>query len=181
MQQGNRLNLGRIPKRAEVWFMGDLSMELFPMAVASLLDHFSALGDPQQSWKLVCPLPEFLLVILCEAMARTQNIVETRQWAGPRLAFLPFGRNMPPHDTLCGVLDAATFSACFTAWVASLADAAAEIVATDGQTSRRAHGVDAHPRHVVSAWALRPRCPHPRDSRPGGEDRLSNQPGPRLR
>jgi len=27
--------------------MGDLAMEVFPVAVASLLDHFSALGDPR--------------------------------------------------------------------------------------------------------------------------------------
>jgi len=153
----------------------------YSRTVAASLDHFPALGDPQQFWKGVCPLPEILLVILCEATARAQNIVELRQWAGPRLAFLPFARNMPSHDTLCGVLDAATFSACFTAWVASLADAATEMVAIDGEISCRGHGVAAHPLHVVSAWALCPRCPHARDLRPGGEDRLSNQPGPRLR
>jgi predicted transposase YbfD/YdcC len=139
-------------------------MEVFPMAVASLLDHFSALGDPRQSWKVVYPLPEILLVVLCGTLAGAQNIVEIRQWAGHKLAFLrgflPFARGVPSHDTLCDVLnalDAATFSACFTAWVASLADTAPEIVAIDGKTSRRAHGVDAHPLHVVSAWASRQR------------------------
>lgn len=134
------------------------------MAVASLLDHFSALGDPRQSWKVVYPLPEILLVVLCGTLAGAQNIVEIRQWAGHKLAFLrgflPFARGVPSHDTLCDVLnalDAATFSACFTAWVASLADTAPEIVAIDGKTSRRAHGVEAHPLHVVSAWASRQR------------------------
>lgn len=134
------------------------------MAVASLLGHFSALGDPRQSWKVVYPLPEILLVVLCGTLAGAQNIVEIRQWAGHKLAFLrgflPFARGVPSHDTLCDVLnafDAATFSACFTAWVASLADTAPEIVAIDGKTSRRAHGVDAHPLHLVSAWASRQR------------------------
>lgn len=139
-------------------------MEVSPMAVASLLGHFSALDDPRQSWKVVYPLPEILLVVLCGTLAGAQNIVEIRQWAGHKLAFLrgflPFARGVPSHDTLCDVLnalEAATFSACFTAWVASLADAAPEIVAIDGKTSRRAHGVDGHPLHLVSAWASRQR------------------------
>lgn len=134
------------------------------MAAASLLDHFSALADPRQSWKVVYPLPEILLVVLCGTLAGAQNIVEIRQWAGHKLAFLqgflPFARGVPSHDTLCDVLnalDAATFSACFTAWVASLADSEPEMVAIDGKTSRRAHGTDAHPLHVVSAWASRQR------------------------
>ena len=134
------------------------------MAAASLLDHFSALADPRQSWKVVYPLPEILLVVLCGTLAGAQNIVEIRQWAGHKLAFLrgflPFARGVPSHDTLCDVLnalDAATFAACFTTWVTSLADSAPEIVAIDGKTSRRAHGVDTHPLHVVSAWASRQR------------------------
>ena len=32
---------------------------------ASLIEHFSALEDPRQSWKVVYPLPEVLLVVLC--------------------------------------------------------------------------------------------------------------------
>jgi hypothetical protein len=39
------------------------------MAVAWLFDHFPALGDPRQSWKVVYPLPEYLLVVLRGAMA----------------------------------------------------------------------------------------------------------------
>lgn len=68
--------------------MEDLSMEVFPMPVASLLDHLSALGAPRQSWKVVWPLPKILLVVLCSTMASPQNIVEIRQWAGHKLAFL---------------------------------------------------------------------------------------------
>lgn len=134
------------------------------MTGAALLDHFSALADPRQSWKVIYPLPEILLVVLCGTLAGAQNIVEIRQWAGHKLAFLrrllAFERGVPSHDTLCDVinaLDAATFSACFTNWVARLAEAAPDIVAIDGKTSRRAHGVNSDPLHLVSAWASRQR------------------------
>lgn len=80
------------------------------MAVASLFDNFSALGDPRQSWEVVYPLPEFLLVVLRGAMAGAQNIVETWQWAGFKLAvlrgLLPFACGVPSHDKLCDVLSA---------------------------------------------------------------------------
>jgi hypothetical protein len=85
-------------------------MEVSPMAVASLFDHFSALGDPRQSWEVVYPLPEFLLVVLRGAMAGGQNIVKIRQWARSKLAFLcgflPFARDVPVLDTLCDLLTA---------------------------------------------------------------------------
>jgi len=110
------------------------------------------------------PLPQIPLVVLCATMAGAQNIVEILHRAGHKLAFLrgfrPFAGGVPSDNTLCDVpnaLDAATLSACFTAWAASLAYAAPEIVAIDGKTSRRAHGVDAHPMHVVSAQASRQR------------------------
>lgn len=31
----------------------------------SFLDHFAALRDPRQGWKVVYPLPEMLLVVRC--------------------------------------------------------------------------------------------------------------------
>jgi len=130
----------------------------------ALLDHFSALDDPRQSWKVAYPLPELLLVVLCGTLAGGQNFVEITQWAERKLGFLrrlqPFARGIPSHDTLCDVmnaLDARTFSECFTAWVASLCDSDGEIVAIDGKTSRRARRGEAHPLHLVSAWASRQR------------------------
>ena len=39
------------------------------MAGSSYLDHFYALSDPRQSWKVVYPLPEILLIVLCGTMA----------------------------------------------------------------------------------------------------------------
>jgi predicted transposase YbfD/YdcC len=134
------------------------------MPSPALLDHVSAQGDPRQAWKVVYPLPEVLLVVLCGTLAGGQNFVEIRHWAGHKLDFLrrllPFARGIPSHDTLNDVmnaLDARTFAECFTAWVASLRDADPDFVAIDGKTSRRARRGEAHPLHVVSAWASRQR------------------------
>jgi len=39
----------------------------------SFLDHFAALRDPRQDWKVVFPLPEVLLVVLCSTLAGAQR------------------------------------------------------------------------------------------------------------
>lgn len=134
------------------------------MSSKSLLDHFSALTDPRQSWKVVYPLPEILLTILCGTMAGAEDFVEIERWANQKLDFLrrilPFEHGVPSHDTLNDVMNAlpsALFSECFAAWVAGLQDGDAEIVAIDGKTSRRARNGDTPPLHTVSAWASRQR------------------------
>ena len=134
------------------------------MAGTSLLDHFSALEDPRQAWKVGYPLPEILLVVLCGTIAGAENFVEVERWANRKLAFLrrllAFRRGVPSHDTLNDVMNALPaqlFSECFTAWVESLREAEPDLVAIDGKTSRRARRGAAHPLHLVSAWAARQR------------------------
>ena len=134
------------------------------MVGLALLDHFSALDDPRQAGKVVYPLPEVLLVVLCATLAGAQNFVEISHWARRKLEFLrrllPFRRGVPSHDTLNDVvnaLDAHTFAQAFTAWVESLREAEPDIVAIDGKSSRRAKRGEAHPLHLVSAWASRQR------------------------
>ena len=131
-----------------------------------LLDQFATLKDPRQGWKVVYPLPEVLLVVLCGTLAGAEDFVEIRRWGLLHLDFLrrfqPFARGIPSHDTLNDIinaLDAELFAACFTTWVASLRDAEPDIVAIDGKTSRRSHdrGKDRNPLHLVSAWASRQR------------------------
>jgi len=131
---------------------------------ASLLDHFAALEDPRQSWKVIYPLPEVLLIVLCGTLAGAEDFVEIEGWAEEKIdflrRFLPFARGVPSHDTLNDLMNALPsdlFTACFTAWVEGLRDGDPEIVAIDGKTSRRARTGDAHPLHLVSAWASRQR------------------------
>lgn len=136
------------------------------MSGRALLDHFSALEDPRQAWKVVYPLPEILLCVLCATMAGAEDFVEVERWARRKLdflrRFLPFAEGIPSHDTLNDVINALPaelFSDCFVSWVTGLRDADADIVAIDGKTSRRAHnrGKGQNPLHLVSAWATRQR------------------------
>ena len=132
----------------------------------SLIDQFSALEDPRQSWKVLFPLPEVLLLVLCGTLAGAEDFVEIRRWGQVHQDFLrrllPYKAGVPSHDTLKDVInaiDGALFAQCFTAWVEGLRApapvSAPEIVAIDGKTSRRTHdrGKDRGPLHMVSAWA----------------------------
>lgn len=136
------------------------------MASKALLDHFSALEDPRQAWKVVYPLPEILLTVLCATMAGAEDFVEIERWANRKLdvlcRLLPFNKGIPSHDTLNDVINALpapAFSDCFVSWVTGLRDTDPEIVAIDGKTSRRTHNTakGQNPLHLVSAWASRQR------------------------
>src|SRR3954447_23160045 len=137
------------------------------MSGRSLIEQFSALDDPRQAWKVLFPLPEILLVVLCGTLAGAEDFVEISRWSQMHQAFLrrllPFKAGVPSHDTLNDVVNAingALFAQCFTAWVEGLrepapATTAPEVVAIDGKTSRRTHDrrKDRGPLHLVSAWA----------------------------
>ena len=131
-----------------------------------LLDHFSALEDPRQQAKVLYPLPEILLLLLCATLAGADDVVEIALWGDEHLAFLrrflPCKHGVPSHDTLGEViaaLDPELFKACFAAWVEGLREAEPDLVAIDGKTSRRSHarGKGREPLHLVSAWATRQR------------------------
>src|SRR5208283_628483 len=112
------------------------SMPLSPRS-AALLDHFSALSDPRQSWRVLYPLPEILLLVLCATLAGMEDFVEITLWGRERLEFL---RRFLPY-------------------VEGLRDQEPEIIAIDGKTSRRTHARSkgVPPLHLVSAWASRQR------------------------
>jgi predicted transposase YbfD/YdcC len=150
--------------------MGDLERARLAMAdegsKRSLIEHFSALKDPRQAWKVIYPLPEIMLLVLCATLAGAEDFVEARLWGVKNLAFLrrflPFKDGPPSHDTLNDVinaLDPALFKTCFVTWVEGLREAEPDIVAIDGKTSRRTHNraKGREPLHLVSAWAARQR------------------------
>lgn len=132
----------------------------------SILDHFSTLKDPRQLCKVLYPLKEILLIILCATLSGADDFVEIEHWAKTKIdflrRFLPFNNGIPAHDTLNNVMNALpakAFSDCFISWVDSLKDCDFEFVAIDGKTSRRAHNKaqGQNPLHLVSAWASRQR------------------------
>jgi predicted transposase YbfD/YdcC len=132
----------------------------------SLLDHFSALKDPREQWRVVYPLPEVVLLLLCGTLSGMEDFTEINLWGRERLdflrRFLPFERGVPSHDVLNDIvnaMDPKVFQDCFTSWVETLRDSDPEIVAIDGKTSRRTHARSKgrEPLHMVSAWASRQR------------------------
>jgi predicted transposase YbfD/YdcC len=131
-----------------------------------LLGHFSKLGDPRQSGKVVFPLPEIMLLVLAATIAGADDLVEVHEWGLEHLDFLrsclPFRDDIPSHDTLADVLNALDqelFKTCFMDWVEDLRDSDPDVIAIDGKTSRRTHdrSKDRKPLHLVSAWASRQR------------------------
>ena len=126
------------------------------------LDQFAALRDPRQAAKVLYPLPELLLLLLCGTVAGADDFVELTLWGREHLAFLrrflPFTHGIPSHDTLCEVIaaiDPTLFKTCFTNWVERLRLPGPETIAIDGKTSRRSHARSKGrgPLHTVSAWA----------------------------
>src|SRR5215210_4782177 len=114
--------------------MGPLEAARYPMAenggARSLIDPFAVLADPRQSWKVVYPLPEVLLLVLCGTLAGAEDFVEIRRWGmvnqGFLQRFLPFAEGIPSHDTLndlVNALDGDLFAACFSKWARACARA----------------------------------------------------------
>ncbi len=131
-------------------------------AAVPFLTQFAALRDPRQTAKVLYPLPELLLLLLCGTVAGADDFVELTLWGDEHLAFLrrflPFAHGIPSHDTLCEVVaavDPELFKTCFTNWVERLRLPGPDAIAIDGKTSRRSHARSKGrgPLHTVSAWA----------------------------
>lgn len=137
-----------------------------PRRSRSLMDHFSAVADPREGWRVLYPLRELLLLVLSATLAGMEDFVEIKLWGEQRLDFLrrfyPYERGVPSHDVLndlINALDPEMFKTCFSAWIEDLREAEPDLIAIDGKTSRRSHdrSKGRTPLHMVSAWASRQR------------------------
>lgn len=99
-------------------------MPVSPASSRAIPDHFSARSDPRpdprQCWRVVYPLPEVLLLVLCATLSGMEDVVEIRLWGAERMdclrRFLAFERGLPSHDTVNDVinaLDPELFQSCF--------------------------------------------------------------------
>src|SRR5829696_4113860 len=134
--------------------------------LARLLEHFSALADVRERWRVAYPLPEVLLLVVCGTIASGDDYDDIRDWGEAQLAFLrrflPYHHGLPCADwlrTLMNRLDPALFSACFMAWVREVRPDAPDLIAIDGKTARRSHdrGTGKQALHLVSAFATNER------------------------
>jgi predicted transposase YbfD/YdcC len=128
----------------------------------ALLDHFSIIEDPRQTWRVAHPLPEVLLLVVCGTMADCDDFDGIALWGKKHLTFLrrylPFHYGVPGGrwlNLLMNRIDPALFSAAFTAWVRETWPDRPNLVAIDGKTSRRSHDrtEGKAPLHLVSAFA----------------------------
>ena len=128
----------------------------------SLLDHFSAIKDTRQPWKVMYPLREVILLVVCGTIADCDDYDDIAEWGEAHVDFLrsmsEFHYGIPCEDWLRVIMnriDPALFSTCFEAWVAERWPGTACLVALDGKTSRGSHDEAAGRRalHLVSAFA----------------------------
>ncbi|KQY49048.1 hypothetical protein ASD32_01810 [Rhizobium sp. Root483D2] len=49
---------------------------------------FSTLSEPRQGWRVIYPLPEVLLLVLCATLCGMEDFVEIRLWGEERMDFL---------------------------------------------------------------------------------------------
>ena len=132
----------------------------------SLLEHFSEVTDDREPCKVMYPLSEILLLVVCATIADCDDYDEIADWGEAHIEFLrrflPYHWGIPCEDWLRKVmnrLDPGLFSACFTDWAMELRPDAPDLVAIDGKTSRRSHDRRSGKKalHLVSAWACRER------------------------
>ena len=130
--------------------------------LAALLDHFSAIEDTRQPWKVMYLLREVLFLTVCGTIAGCDDYEDIADWGEAHLSFLrgfcEFYHGIPCADwlrTLMNRIDPALFSACFSAWVAEMWPERIGQIAIDGKTSRRSHdrGKGQKALHLVSAFA----------------------------
>src|SRR5712672_2880892 len=69
--------------------MGTMLHEEAPRArLAVLLKHFSQLGDDREPWRVMYPLKEVMLLIVCATIAGCDDFEDICAWGRQRLDFL---------------------------------------------------------------------------------------------
>ena len=143
--------------------MGTMLDEEAPRArLAVLLKHFSQLGDDREPWRVMYPLKEVMLLIVCATIAGCDDFEDICAWGRQRLDFLrtfsEFHHGIPCERWLCKLVnrvDPIVFGRCFASWVAALWPNRHDLIAIDGKTARRTHdrrkGLKAL--HTLSAYA----------------------------
>ena len=128
----------------------------------SLLEHFSEIGDERQPCKVMYPLSEVLLLVVCGTMAACDDYDDIVLWGNKHLTFLrglqEYHYGIPCADWLRVVMNRIgpeLFASCFLNFVAERLPGAVGQIAIDGKTSRRSHdrGRGQAALHLVSAYA----------------------------
>jgi predicted transposase YbfD/YdcC len=130
--------------------------------LALLLKHFSELDDDREAWRVLYPIKEVLLLVVCATIASCDDFDDIVEWGEQHLDFLrrfsEFYHGIPCARWLRDLvnrIDPVLFQRCFNSWVAAVWPDRHEFIAIDGKTSRRTHdhrkGLKAL--HTLSAYA----------------------------
>jgi len=130
--------------------------------VALLLKQFSRLADDREPWRVVYPLAEVLLLLTCATIASCDDFDDIAARGRHHIDFLrrfaPFDNGIPCERWLRALVnrvDPKTFGQCFEGWIKALWPGRHDLIAIDGETSRRTHdkpkGLKAL--HTLSAYA----------------------------
>ena len=106
----------------------------------AFLTHFQSVEDPRQQGKVLYPLEEIFLLVLCGVISGADGWTSIAIYGQKKLEFLrrflPFENGTPSHDQL-GILfsrlDMEQFQSCFISWVASLNETLEGVVAVAGR------------------------------------------------
>lgn len=130
--------------------------------LALLLEHFAAIEDVREPWRVAYPLREVLFLAVCATIANCDDYEDIVDWGEANLKFLrgfsDYHFGIPCADwlrSLMNRIDPAVFSGAFRAWVANCWPGRPELVAIDGKTSRRSHNkkTGKGPLHLTPAWS----------------------------
>ena len=111
--------------------------------LALLLEHFSKLSDERESWRVMYPLAEVLLLLTCATICSCDDFDEIAAWGKSHLSFLrrfsDFYFGIPGERWLRDLvnrIDPILFGRCFDSWIAALWPGRHDLIAIDGKTSR---------------------------------------------
>jgi predicted transposase YbfD/YdcC len=137
-------------------------MEAIKPRPKSLLEHFAEIKDQRQPCKIMYPLSEVLLLVVCGTVAACDDYDDIVLWGNKHLDFLrrlqEYHYGIPCADWLRVVMNRIgpdLFASCFLNFVAERLPGAVGQIAIDGKTSRRSHdrGRGQAALHLVSAYA----------------------------
>lgn len=130
--------------------------------LGALLEHFATIDDPRDVRRILHPLSEGLLPVVCAMIADCDDHDAIADWGEAHIDFLrrhlPFANGVPGGRWLTILMNRVSpslFQAAFTTWVRESWPDRPAFVAIDGKTSRRSHdrATGEAPLHLVSAFA----------------------------
>ncbi len=132
------------------------------MSDRPFVEHFSTITDPRQKGKILYPLKEIFILLLCAVLSNANDFEAIALYGEEKIDFLrqfsAFKNGIPRHDTISNILGALNpkqFQKSFFSWVRGLAGTLQGVVAIDGKTLRGSFDDWNSQKaiHVVSAWA----------------------------